>query len=165
MVSCTGEEERWESSYAQLKDQQRFVKTRMLLASAFMVYLSNARESTRDEYTVKWVKIQQHSVDDLKEFNFRSTIGQQSNYSKWNLPSDLTIIENALIVDSFDKEVCDVGFSDVSKVFLVISFCFPSFVSVCFSGTIYYRSRWNRIGVAQGSYGTEVGRSVGLRSL
>lgn len=100
-----GEEERWESTYRELHCDLGLVKTRTLLASAFIVYLSSEQQLTRDLFIKKWMDIQQQWIGDLTVFNFMSILGDDVGYSRWKLPTDITIVENALIVYSLESEV------------------------------------------------------------
>jgi hypothetical protein len=81
------------------------VKSRTLLASAFIVYLCSEQQHIRVEFVKRWMDIQQKLLGNLKYFNFRSSLGEDIGYRKWKLPEDITIFENALIVNSLENEV------------------------------------------------------------
>ena len=54
--------------------------------------------------------IHQKLIGGLKDFNFRSLLGEDIGCRKWKLPEDITIFENALIVNSLESEVNTIAF-------------------------------------------------------
>jgi hypothetical protein len=105
LLHFTDEEERWALTCMQLHCDLDLVKSRTLLASAFIVYLCSEQQHIRVEFVKRWMDIQQKLLGNLKYFNFRSSLGEDIGYRKWKLPEDITIFENALIVNSLENEV------------------------------------------------------------
>jgi hypothetical protein len=114
------------------------VKSRTLLASAFIVYLCSEQQHIRVEFVKRWVDIQQDLIGDLKDFNLSSVLGEDICTRKWKLPQDIIIFENALIVHSLESEVNEAAirfpfyfeifftYSSRSILFLLGSFCHRS---------------------------------------
>jgi hypothetical protein len=110
LLQFTDEEERWALTCMQLHCDLDLVKSRSLLASAFIVYLCSEQQHIRVKFVKRWMSIQQKLLGDLKDFNFRSSLGEDIGYRKWKLPQDITIFENALIVNSLESEVNAISF-------------------------------------------------------
>lgn len=82
-----------------LQENVKSLPVDTLLASGFAVYLCMTGEEKRKEYVAKWLGIFKYMSNSKKSFCFKQSMGsgrELITWKKWNLPSDILSLENAL---------------------------------------------------------------------
>ena len=94
-----GEQRRWKSQAKDLRSMVDSMPTRILLASAFVIYLGKAPESVREDSVRRWEEIVGMATS---TFELKKLLSSESEVLVWKsqtLPSDDLSVENGIIID------------------------------------------------------------------
>ncbi|KAI0210443.1 Cytoplasmic dynein 2 heavy chain 1 [Lamellibrachia satsuma] len=91
-----GEYRRWSGQVGEITQQLKELPMRVLLAAAFITYMSSASEDIRHSCLEDWMQYLQLSEFDLR--HFLSTESEQLIWKSEGLPSDDLSMENALVI-------------------------------------------------------------------